>query len=174
MNAQCRGREEFSKKNFPNIVFIVGEDAFSDLQNCDVYIKSPGVARRSFPAIEQAFQEKKLTSGLEIFLQNVRGRVIGITGTKGKSTCTKLLYEMCRGEFHNKVSIIGNYGVPAITSLGNDDVDCVYIAELSSYMLEDLRGMYFEFGLLINIFPDHLDYHGGYANYILAKKILYL
>ena len=141
--------------------------------NVDIVVVSPGIPR---PKLAHMPSEK-LTSNTEIFFENLpeklRKKVIGISGTKGKSTTTKFCTEMLQ-EAHYKTKACGNYGVPLLEVFDDfmaGDYDFL-VAELSSFQLENLKvspGI----ALFLNIYSDHLDRHKTQKNYFEAKKNLW-
>jgi len=98
-------------------------------------------------------------------------RVIGITGTNGKSTVTALIGHIL-GAAGRKCAIGGNLG-PAALSLAPQDADGAFVLELSSYQVERIETAGIDIAVLINISPDHLDRHGGMDGYIAAKERLF-
>ncbi|MDB2391125.1 UDP-N-acetylmuramoyl-L-alanine--D-glutamate ligase [Alphaproteobacteria bacterium] len=97
-------------------------------------------------------------------------KLIAITGTNGKSTCTALLGH-CLVEAGAKVVVGGNIG-EAACSLQDPGGNGYIILELSSYQLETTPSLAPDFGVVLNITPDHLDRHGGMAGYVAAKKLM--
>lgn len=108
-----------------------------------------------------------LTSASNIFLANKKGKVIAITGSKGKSTTSSLIYSVLKAHGLN-TELIGNIGNPALNYLKDDSEDKLYVFEMSSYQLEDYQGG-IDIGVLVSFFPDHLDYHGSLEAYFSAK-----
>lgn len=96
--------------------------------------------------------------------------LIAITGTNGKSTCTALLGH-CLAKAGAKVAVGGNIG-EAACSLKDPGTDGYIILELSSYQLETTPSLAPDFGVVLNITPDHLDRHGGMDGYVAAKKLM--
>lgn len=127
----------------------------------DLAIKSPSV-----PA--QAIQIP-YTTATNIFFANTQGMVIGCTGTKGKSTTSSLIHEIVKSS-NKQAHLCGNIGKPLLDQLrvGRDKQD-IYVVELSSYQLSDIKYSP-HISVFINIFPEHLNYHGSLENYIAAKK----
>ncbi|PZM85014.1 hypothetical protein DLH72_02550, partial [Candidatus Gracilibacteria bacterium] len=149
------------------IFYETGEKYLENIENFDLIIKTPGIS----PYINNLTQfSDKITSSVEIFLNNYIGRVIGLTGTKGKSTTSTLLYLSLQNAGYN-VKLVGNIGSPVLDEidiLSNEKYDYV-IFEMSSYMLEGLSGQLY-IGYLNNLFICHYDWHFGAINYNNAKK----
>lgn len=143
-----------------------GSDYLDYLSNYDVVIKSPGIPY--FEEIRSAKGNKKITSSTALFLQNCKGKVIGVTGTKGKSTTSALIYEVLKNG-GLKTYLIGNIGTPALDYLEKDSKDTVFVYELSSFQLEDLD-VSPNIAVITNIYPEHLDHHGKFSVYVEAKK----
>lgn len=145
----------------------------NDFENYDIIVVSSGINRDKIP---RNFH-KKCTSNPEIFFDNLdekyREKVIGISGTKGKSTTTKFCAEFLENAGF-KVKIGGNYGIPLLDIY--DDFFAGFtdfiVAELSSYQLENLKKSP-HLAIFLNFFPDHLDRHETLENYWQAKSNLW-
>ncbi|MEK7587279.1 MAG: Mur ligase family protein [Patescibacteria group bacterium] len=127
----------------------------------DLIIKTPGIPKEQVT--------RPYTTATNIFFANAKGMVIGVTGSKGKSTTSSLMYDILK-EAGRKAHLVGNIGNPALDELlhGNTKED-VYVYELSSYQLDDI--LYSpHISVITNFFPEHMDYHGGLAAYWEAKK----
>ena len=103
---------------------------------------------------------------------NFRENVIGVTGTKGKSTTAALIAHLLGGD-SEKVSLLGNIGQPMLSTLCDErsrkvTASKTYVLELSSYQLEDCRYSP-STAVLLEIVPEHLDYHGSFEKYAAAK-----
>lgn len=138
-----------------------GPDYLDRLKDYDLVIKTAGMPKR--------FVNQTYTTATNIFFANSRGTIIGVTGSKGKSTTASLIYEMLKaGGFDAK--LVGNIGMPMLDELRAPEfANRFYVCELSSYQLEDLKYSP-HIGVFINFFPDHLDYHDGLEHYFAAKK----
>jgi len=144
-----------------------GENYLNSLADYDVIIKSPGIPY--FDEVKNAKNNGKIiTSETAIFLENCKGQVIGVTGTKGKSTTSSLIYEVLK-KGGLKVFLIGNIGTPALDFLKEDSSNAIFVFELSSFQLEDLE-ISPHIAVMTNIYPEHLDHHGDFSTYIKAKN----
>src|ERR1043165_566605 len=149
------------------VVFLNGSEADFDLNHFDVVFKSPGVPAREF-GISRLMPHVQLTSQTQIILELFSEKIIGITGTKGKSTTTTLLHEIVRAAgFH--VVIAGNIGLPFfdIFETGDNPID-YFVCEFSSHQLQTIAHSP-HFSILLNIYEDHLDYYESYSDYQRAK-----
>lgn len=137
------------------------------LQNFEVLIRSPGVPvdHHALAAAREAGVE--VINPASIWLAERGGDliVIGVTGSKGKSTTASLLAHLLRGQGRD-VLLAGNIGVPLLDHL--ETTAEIAVLELSSYQLADLQGRV-DLGLFTRLFPEHLDWHGSEDAYLAAK-----
>lgn len=180
--AEGRSSEAWLKTQCPGAAIEVYEDSSKGegqgekgdviWSDYDVIVKSPGVPPRSIPAEYQS----KVTSNLRLFMENLtqaqRQKVIGITGSKGKSTTAKFCHELLENAGFRS-AIIGNYGVPALEVWDQiDELDYI-VAECSSFQLYDL-GVSPHYAIFLSFFADHLDWHdGSKTDYFAAKANLW-
>ncbi len=168
---EWKSTERFLKKLWINDYKILDKSLdknyLKGLDEFDIIFKSPGISPYNNPELLEV--KEKLTSQAEILADNFDWKIIWITGTKGKSTTSTLLYEILK-ELDYKVKLVGNIWNPVL-----DEIDILswekydYIVyELSSYMLEWLD-LNIEIGLLNNIYDCHLDWHNWRLNYKNAK-----
>jgi len=130
-------------------------------------IASPGVPD-SHPLLAAAKQNKiDVVSDIELFSEETAAPFIAVTGSNGKSTVTTLLYHMCRSGGRN-VLAGGNLGEPALDLLSQNQPD-VYVLELSSFQLHRTQNLPAEVAVLLNISPDHLDWHADEDEYRQSK-----
>ncbi|MBT8107467.1 MAG: UDP-N-acetylmuramoyl-L-alanine--D-glutamate ligase [Gammaproteobacteria bacterium] len=130
-------------------------------------IVSPGIPD-SNPLLKKARKKKlQIVSDIELFASEADRPFIAITGSNGKSTVTTLLYHMCRADERTALAG-GNLGQPALDLLAEDAPD-LYVLELSSFQLQRTHHLPAEVAVLLNVSPDHLDWHASEGEYRAAK-----
>jgi UDP-N-acetylmuramoylalanine--D-glutamate ligase len=142
----------------------LGNDAdLALLDGVELLVKSPGVPREA-PLVAEAERRRiEIWSEVELGYQLLRPRLIGVTGTNGKTTTCELLGAMLQ------VPVAGNVG-RALTDLdGEIEPGDLVVCELSSFQLEDVHELACEIAVLLNLEPDHLDRHGSFEAYRAAK-----
>ncbi len=158
-------------RNDPNVDIISGPAYLDHLNSYDLIFRSPGIPiwKRLSPYCvgDQAVSREKITSQTDLFLQAYASRVIGITGTKGKSTTASLIHHMLKTAGEDTI-LVGNIGNPAFhfTDLIKPQTKIVF--ELSSHQLEYLEKSP-HIAVLLNLFQEHLDAYPSYEDYQLAK-----
>jgi UDP-N-acetylmuramoylalanine--D-glutamate ligase len=130
----------------------------------DIAIKSPGIASNSLPA---ALKKVQITSQTDIFLQLYGKQVIGITGTKGKSTTSSLVHYILKNAGINSL-LVGNIGIPPFDCIDEIRDESLIVMELSSHQLEYVSHSP-HLAILLNLFQEHLDHYHSYLEYQLAK-----
>ena len=137
------------------------------LADFDVLIRSPGVPVDHPALVAARAAGTAVVNPASIWLAE-RGddlTVVGVTGSKGKSTTASLLAHLLRAQ-GREVLLAGNIGVPLLDHVATEAE--IAVVELSSYQLADLQGR-LDFGLFTRLFPEHQDWHGGEAAYVAAK-----
>lgn len=150
-------------------VLVTDDGGLAALAACDVVVKSPGIPRRRRDVLELEARVP-VTSALNLWLADAdRARVIGITGTKGKSTTTALVdfFLTCLGERSRR---LGNIGLPPYDP-SVDTSDGWSVVEISSYQCVDVT-LAPALVVVTSLGADHLDWHGGLAQYHEDKLAL--
>ena len=133
-----------------------------ELKDFDLIIKTPGIVITDF-SLET---KNKITSQMELLLEFNRKNVIGITGSKGKSTTSSLIYSIFRDQVE-KAFLVGNIGVPVLDEI-DEYGDSIVVAEMSSHQLETVH-VSPHVGIIVNLYLDHLDHAGSVENYHRSK-----
>ncbi len=155
----------------PNITsdskYYCGIDYQKNIEQYDVIFKSPGVE------LEKNIEEYSctITSQIEEFIKEYRMQIIGITGTKGKSTTASLLYHVLK-ENNKDVLLGGNIGLPVFELIENINEKTMIVTELSSYQLETLK-ISPHTAIFLNLYEDHLQRHHTIKNYFNCKANIY-
>ncbi|MDD2274374.1 MAG: UDP-N-acetylmuramoyl-L-alanine--D-glutamate ligase [Candidatus Pacebacteria bacterium] len=155
-------KEELDNKTKKAVIgmdLFLGEDYLKNVNDFDVIIKSPGIPFFRY--------KDKLTSQTELFFDNCPSKIIGITGTKGKSTVASLLHSMIKGSY-----LVGNIETPSLSFLAKAKADDIFVCELSSHQLMNLKRSP-HIAVFLNIYPEHLDYYKNFEEYFSAKKNIY-
>ena len=162
------GREGKSTENFikthcqvKSLEIFEGKEEDIDCDKYDYILKSPGIAPKK--------PNPKYISQTKLFMQEFRGQTVGITGTKGKSTTSSLLYHVLRECYGGSAFLVGNIGFPCLDHYDEINEDSIIVYELSCHQLSDL-----EFSphvaVFLNLYEDHLDRYITKENYFNAKK----
>ncbi|GAA0472651.1 UDP-N-acetylmuramoyl-L-alanine--D-glutamate ligase [Parasphingorhabdus litoris] len=155
---------------------IIADPLEADLSDYDAVVVSPGVPLNTHPIRDKAADDGvPIVGDIELFAQARRSlpphRVVGITGTNGKSTTTALLHHIIQSAAL-PTHMGGNIGVP-ILSQEPLAAGGVYVLELSSYQIDLTHSLDCDVAMLLNISPDHLDRYDSYDAYAAAKVRLF-
>ncbi len=147
---------------------VIGELPEEELKTFDYVVLSPGVPT-DLPFINFMREQGIAILGeIELAFAFEPGRVVGITGTNGKTTTTALTGAIMKTYF-NSVQVVGNIGLPYTSMVTENNMDSVTVAELSSFQLETVDKFHPVVSAILNITPDHLNRHHTMENYIAAK-----
>lgn len=151
-------------KQDKNLEIITGEDYLDDLDQYDLIMKTPGI---SFRDIDTSKFKDKIFSELEILLKYYKNNIIGITGTKGKSTTSSLIYDVLKNN-KKKCLLLGNIGIPIFDFIDDIDKDTLLVVEMSSHQLEFINYSP-KYAIITNFYEDHLDHTKGIEDYYNSK-----
>lgn len=151
--------------------FSIGNDYLSKLKGFDVIFRSPSC----LPTIKELAEEEKrgalVTTEIEMCLELCPGKVIGVTGSDGKTTTTTLIYEILKAKGYN-CFLGGNIGTPLFTKVEEMTPDDIVVLEMSSFQLMGMQ-ISPSISVVTNVTPNHLDYHSDLEEYIEAKKNIF-
>lgn len=156
-----KNMDENITKNFSKHKFIETEDFQSLINDFDIVIKSPGI-----PFINYDIKTE-VTCQTDLFLRFAKGKKIGITGTKGKTTTTTLIYQILSLKYE-KVHYMGNMGIPVLNFIDLTDDDSICVIEISSHQLEFCKASP-DISVITNIYEEHLDHYKDFNTYVAAK-----
>ncbi len=156
---------DMNELDIPDITLISGENYLEKCAEYDLILQSPGVIVKN--RLDSAAKAKILTQ-TELLLRLHPCKIIGITGTKGKSTTSSLIHHFLQACGINSM-LIGNIGVPPLKRLEEMDEKTVAVLEMSCHQLEFVRHSP-DISVLLNIFPEHLDHYIGFDAYANAKR----
>jgi UDP-N-acetylmuramoylalanine--D-glutamate ligase len=141
----------------------------SELLNADEIVKSPGIPEKNEWVKKIRKKEIPVISEIELaFRHKGKSRIIAITGSNGKSTTTALIYHICKTAGLD-CALVGNIGYSFAKQVAEDPRE-VYVAEISSFQLDDIVSFRPDVAVLLNITEDHLDrYDYKFENYIASK-----
>lgn len=155
---------EVDRKMAEGCAFSCGERYLDCLEAADIIMKAPGIGLKNNVS---GNIKAKLTSQTDLFLRFCPGTVIGVTGTKGKSTTSSLIYHFARACGKNTM-LIGNIGVPPLERLSDFSEDAVVVCEMSCHQLEYVKASP-DIAVLLNVYPEHLDHYEDFNAYRNAK-----
>ncbi|MBN2197874.1 UDP-N-acetylmuramoyl-L-alanine--D-glutamate ligase [Candidatus Wolfebacteria bacterium] len=162
----------FEKNNLQANIKILDQkkdkNYLKKIKDFDVVYRSPGIPY-NLPEIQKAIKKGiEISSVTKLFFEKTKNKIIGITGTKGKGTTVTLLYKILK--FCGKdVYLAGNIGKSPLEILPRIKKNSLIILELSSFQLQDLKKSP-SLAAILEIFPDHLDSHKRFKEYLNAKS----
>lgn len=150
------------------LVFHLGANYLDSLGHYELIFKAPGISPLVAEVVEAVREGRQFSSNTELFFQYAPGIIVGITGTKGKSTTTSLIHHVLQvGGIDARLT--GNIGSAPLSSLADASAGTLFVAELSSHQLMPLQQSP-HIAVVQNVVPEHLDYYGSFDAYLRAKE----
>jgi UDP-N-acetylmuramoylalanine--D-glutamate ligase len=155
------------------LVLELGGHRSESFARCDFVVVSPGIPL-ALPMFDISRKAGiPIIAEVELAYRHLNGRIIGITGSNGKTTTTALVAQLLAGA-GLKGYAAGNIGAPLIGFVDDSSPEDVYAVELSSFQLEGIRDFRPRIAAILNLTPDHLDRYDGFNGYIAAKKRIFM
>ncbi len=164
--------ETAAKLHAAGVKLELGGHLDASFEGQDLVVVSPGVPA-NLPALKVARAFKiPIWSEIELAWRFLRGKLIAITGSNGKTTTTALVGHILKTS--NITTLVGgNIGTPLLALVEASTDQTVTVAEISSFQLESIESFRPEIGVLLNLTPDHLDRHGSFDEYANAKMRMF-
>lgn len=144
-----------------------GKTYLESLTNYDTIIRSPGIPLYLPRYKKNLHSRQHVTTATNIFFSRCQGMTIGVTGTKGKSTTSSLIYHLLKRKYTD-VRLVGNIGNPAVDELETHSPHTYFVIELSSHQLEDCRYSP-RVAVILLIVPEHFDHFPSFSRYVASK-----
>jgi UDP-N-acetylmuramoylalanine--D-glutamate ligase len=142
------------------------------LDQIQLVVLSPGVPTKSIPVRYCERAGAEVIGEVELAARFLRGRLVAITGTNGKTTTTTLVGELLKGAGLN-AQVGGNIGTPLTTLVESSSEDGWTVVEVSSYQLETIRDFHPQVAMVLNLMPDHMDRYETLTDYAAAKHNIF-
>jgi UDP-N-acetylmuramoylalanine--D-glutamate ligase len=143
------------------------------LDQIDLVVISPGVPTSTVPARYVERKDGEVIGEVELAYRFLKGRVVGITGSNGKTTTTTLIFELLKNS-GIRAQIGGNIGTPLLSLAEISDEETWTVAELSSFQLETIREFRPNVAVALNVTPNHMDRYDLFSDYAVAKHRLFM
>jgi UDP-N-acetylmuramoylalanine--D-glutamate ligase len=157
----------------PRVELVLGGHRLKDVRAADLVVKNPGVPEHSAYVKLAKKLKKPITNDIGLFLDaKPAGPVVAVTGTRGKTTTTTLIYEMVRRQ-HPRTWLGGNVGRSPLLFVDKMKPGDHTVLELSSWMLHDLVKPHFDVAVVTNILPDHLNRYRDMDHYQADKERIF-
>ena len=155
------------------LVLELGENRKESFAQCDLVVVSPGMPL-ALPVFEISRKAGiPVLAEIELACRHLQGKIIGITGSNGKTTTTTLVSELLTGA-GLKAHAAGNIGTPLIDFVEDSTPEDIHVVELSSFQLEAVHEFRPQIGSILNLTPDHMDRYRSFEDYIAAKRRIFM
>lgn len=156
-----------------NIAVETGGNSDKAVFDTDLIVVSPGVPLDIVPLTKARNAQKKIIGEIELASLFLKGKIVGITGSNGKTTTTSLTGQVLQDAgFYTQIG--GNIGTPLISLVDSSKDDGVTVVELSSFQLEATEKLHLKVAAILNITPNHLDRYASFEDYAEAKRRIFL
>lgn len=162
-----------SLKTSHNVGLISGDMPSWLLDQIDLVVISPGVPTNTIPARYVDRKDGEVIGEIELAYRFLKGRVVGITGSNGKTTTTALIGELLKNS-GIATQVGGNIGTPLLSLTATSTDDGWTVVELSSFQLETIVDFRPNVGICLNVTPNHLDRYEGFHEYAAAKHRIFM
>lgn len=153
------------------IKFSFGKHCLVNLVGFDIIFRSPTCRPDIHELKAESVRGAIITSEIEMVVELCPGKIIGVTGSDGKTTTSSLIYEILKEKGYN-CYLGGNIGMPLFTKIKDMKKDSIVVLELSSFQLMNMQ-ISPQISVITNISPNHLDMHKNYDEYISSKKNIF-
>ncbi len=151
----------------------LGRHKVNTFEKADLIVVSPGVPMYIEPILKAKERGVKVIAEVELAFLELKGKIVGITGSNGKSTTVSLTHKII-SDSGRRAYLCGNIGTPLISFVKNSRDDDIYVVELSSFQLEGIEKFKPNISSILNITPDHLDRYHEFNEYVEAKKRIFI
>jgi UDP-N-acetylmuramoylalanine--D-glutamate ligase len=152
---------------------LPGEPPSWLLDQLDLVVVSPGVPANIIPIRYAERAGAEVIGEVELAFRSLKGRIVGITGSNGKTTTTSLIGELLR-DAGLTVQVGGNIGKPLISMTETSREDGWTVAELSSFQLETISTFHPAIAIVLNVTPNHMDRYETFNDYAAAKHRIFM
>ena len=150
---------------------VTGKNALHFLRGYNIIFRSPSCLPTTLQLVSEQKRGAIVTSEIEMLMNTCPCKIIGVTGSDGKTTTTTLIYEILKKKGYN-CHLGGNLGIPLFTKVREFNENDIVVLELSSFQLMGME-VSPDIAVITNISPNHLDKHKSYEEYIEAKKTIF-
>jgi len=162
-----------SLKETANVGLFSGEIPSWLLDQIDLVVISPGVPAKTIPARYVDRKDGEVIGEVELAFRFMMGRIVGVTGSNGKTTTTTLIGELLKDAGIN-TQVGGNIGTPLLSLAKTSREDTWTVVELSSYQLETIKDFRANVAICLNVTPNHLDRYESFTDYAAAKHRIFM
>ena len=160
-------------KESHGVGLVSGEIPSWLLDQIDLVVISPGVPTNTIPAKYVDRKDGEVIGEVELAYRFMKGKIVGVTGSNGKTTTTTLIGELLKNAGFTTL-VGGNIGTPLVSLAEASDDKCWSVVELSSFQLETIKDFRPDVALCLNVTPNHLDRYESFLDYAAAKHRIFM